>query len=74
MTNNRHVDHRSPPAPPNVKKTAVKAQRPATLSKTLSSSKVPIKGGKNKASHTDIHAIEDKDDDDDMATGFLQFW
>ena len=70
MTTVHHASQRT--SPPHVKKTALRAQRPAPLLGTFSSPKLGSKGIK---SHK-VGVEEDVGDheDNNMATSFLQFW
>ena len=70
MPTAHHARQRSPP--PNVKKTAVRAPGPSALTRKPSSAKLANKGGRDKVGPTE--ECIDRDEDDDMATGFLQFW
>lgn len=69
MTSLHHAHHRA--SPPNVKKTALRAQRPTPLTRSASSRSV-AKGSKAKK-QADV-TVDDEVQDDGMATSFLQFW
>ncbi|KAA6413700.1 MAG: hypothetical protein FRX48_02061 [Lasallia pustulata] len=68
MTSIHHAHRRT--SPPNVKKTAVRAQRPTPLTRSASSRSVS-KATKAKK-QADV-VVDDEVQDDGMATSFLQF-
>lgn len=76
MSSTHYVNLRT--SPPQTRKTALKAARPAPSA----ASKVAFKGhgkskqrtDKAKEKEEDIAAVDHNDDDDDMATSFPQFW
>ncbi|KAL9118081.1 MAG: hypothetical protein Q9187_005378 [Circinaria calcarea] len=70
MTNHAHP-RCSPPHPPS-KRTVLRTQRPTALTPNSSSSKLTAKVDKSKASSTKA-GWEQDEEDDEMATGFLQF-
>ncbi|KAI4246023.1 MAG: hypothetical protein L6R40_002239 [Gallowayella cf. fulva] len=75
MSSIRHAQH--PTSPPQSRKAAVKAARPALLgaSKSFSKSNGKGKQGKAKPKEQEEEAIDNDDgDEDDMAISFLQFW
>lgn len=67
-----HVARRSPP---NVNKAPIKPPRPAPSSKTAGTPNITLKlakGTRHPNDH-DEDTVQD-DQDDDMASSFLQFW
>lgn len=75
MSGFHHVATRH--SPPLVRKSAGKATRSAPSSKSIGTPKIVIKGARTTAKHAkeeedDICAVED--DEDEMATTFLQYW
>ena len=58
-------------SPSHRKKTGARSLRPSTLLRAPSSPKLKDKSGKTKIAEEE--ALEDEEDDD-MATSFLQFW
>ena len=58
-------------SPSYLKKTVAKSHRPSTLLRTPSSPKLKDKSGKRKVAEEEVLEVEE---DDDMATSFLQFW
>ena len=51
-----------------MKRTTVRAARSAPVSKVL------LKGSKAKPSKSEEEIVDSFDDDDDMASSFLQYW
>lgn len=75
MSTIRHAHLRT--SPPQARKTAVKAARPAALGapKLFLKGNGKVKQSKDNPKEKEESPIEcDGDDDDDMATSFLQFW
>ena len=75
MTSIHHAHQRTSLS--NVKKTAVRAQRPTPLTRTTSSRTVS-KGAKARKQADSVVDDDDEEEageeDDGMATSFLQFW
>ncbi|KAL8695059.1 MAG: hypothetical protein Q9218_000427 [Villophora microphyllina] len=70
MSSTRHVNLRT--SPPQFRKTAVKAARPAALGVPKAKGHSKLKHSTDKAKEKDIE-LATTYDDDDMATGFPQF-
>lgn len=76
MSSSHHAHvHVARHSPPNVRKVPAKAPRSATSSKTPVTPNITIKLAKaaKHAKDQDLDASQD-DEDDDMASSFLQFW
>ncbi|MCJ1248027.1 hypothetical protein MMC30_005242 [Trapelia coarctata] len=70
MTSIHHAHQRTPP--PHLKKTVARSHRSSVLPRALSSPKLAYpKSGKSKPVPDSVAV---GDDDDDMATSFLQYW
>lgn len=73
MSSNHRVHlHLARHSPPNVRKIPVKAVRSAPPSKTPVTPNITIKVAKGAKGHD--QDVCQNDEDDDMASSFLQFW
>lgn len=74
MSNSHNAPLHTRQSLPHVRKTATKTARPVLSSKTASTPKITIRGAKatKRAKEEDEDILDD--DNDDMASSFLQFW
>ena len=75
MSGSHHAQVHIARQPPNLRKVSVKAPPSAFSSKATVSPKITIKAAKStKVSKEDQGDAFQDDEDDDMASSFLQFW